>query len=221
MLEQRRISHSLLCGVLFSLASISLPGHASELVLRDEALAQTAGGRSLLKYVVNCALPEGVTVVTTVGGERFTYPGKMGLAPAWSTRALTDHEERLVSSCLLARTNRFGVPVEISSRNYSANPPVALRADDEEKAKFQVHEGGFFGNLFKEDAEAYVCTSKSPHDRQAFLERLRRECALASATPNRSRCNFVIVGDCDDRPFKQNGVDYSDEVIHVYLPAPR
>lgn len=219
----RRISNTLLCGVFLSLCAGAFSASASELTLRDEALAQTRAGRDLLKYLVSCSLQEGVNVVTTVGTERFSFAGKMGLAPGWSVRPMTDREERLVSACLLARTNRFGVPVEISSRNDSPDAPVSLQADENERQKFPFHEGGFFGNMFKDDAEAYVCIGQTSSLRRAHLERLRRECALppggSDAPQKLSRCNFIIVGDCQDRPFIQHGVDYTNEVINVYLPA--
>lgn len=222
MLVLRRISQSLLCGVFFSIASIGMSA-ASEMPLRDEVLAQTPEGRSLLKYLVSCAMPEGTTVVAMVGGERFTFAGKMALAPAWSTRSMTEREERLVSACLLARTNRFGVPVEISSRNDTPGMPPSLQADARERERFAFFEGGFFGNMFKDDAEAYVCIGDRSRIRQQHLERLRRECALPMATADSarplSRCSFIIAGDCGDKPFVQNGADYSKEVISVFLPA--
>ena len=218
-----RRTSTLLCGVLISISTFGLSAAASDLTLRDDVLAETPAGRDLLKYLVSCALPQGATVHATAGSERFSFSGKMGLAPGWSARPLTDHEERLVSACLLARTNRFGVPVEISSRNDAPDAPAALRADDKEREKFPFHEGGFFGNLFKDDAKAYVCIGNGSSLRRAHLERLRRECTLPAGdgamSPTPSRCNFIIVGDCGDKPFAQHGVDYAREVINVYLPA--
>src|SRR4051794_453827 len=114
----RRIPITLLCGA-FLLAPMLWQGPAlgAELALRDEILVQSPDGRQVLKYLVSCALPADVTVVAEHGGQRYSFPGGAALAPAWSTRALSAAEERLVSACMLARTNFFGKPVEISMRN--------------------------------------------------------------------------------------------------------
>jgi hypothetical protein len=42
--------------------------------LADPHLASTARKREQLTYLVRCALPEGVEVVTQQGAERFTFP---------------------------------------------------------------------------------------------------------------------------------------------------
>lgn len=218
----RRISFKLLCGVFFLLAALAAPASAAELTLHDEVLAQTADGRELLKYLVSCALPEGTTAVASAGSERFSFAGKMGLAPAWSARGMTEHEERLVSACLIARTNHFGVTVQISMRNDASNAPASLQTDAREKAQFPFFEGSFFGNLFKEKPEAYVCTGNPAKERHRHLTQLQRVCTLPRINSDSPRsasvCNFVIVGNCHDQPFVQNGVDYAAERISVYLP---
>lgn len=205
------------------LTSTALP--AAEVMLRDAKMAQTAEGREQLKYLVSCALPRDTTVIAVADNQRFSFPGSMGLAPSWATRPLTAAEQRRVSACMLARTNRFGVPVQLSLRSDAADAPESLHADADERHGFPFFEAGFFGNLFLENPEAYVCTGDTPPQRMPHLRSLLRVCSLpmsgTEASSGISRCGFIIVGSCKDRPFVQNRTDYSSEVLNVYLPGPK
>ena len=127
---------------------------------------------------------------------------------------------RLVSACILARTNRFGVPVEISLRADPAitDPPPALRADAAERAAFPLHEGGFFGDLFAPGAPARVCQGRAAIETPDKLRAARRVCALPSGatTPDGrplSACGFIITGPC-------TAAGRSPDAIHVYLRDP-
>ncbi len=210
--------------LLFLLATAGA-GHAIEFTLRDEKLAQTAEGRQQLKYLVNCALPADASVIAVVDDQRFSFPGGMGLAPEWATQPLTAAQQRRVSACMLARTNRFGVPVQLSIRSEATDAPESLRTDADERRAFPFFEAGFFGNLFLEQPEGYVCTGETQPQRTPHLRSLLRVCSLpmsgAHAASGISRCGFVMVGACKERPFMQNGADYSSDVLNVYLPGPR
>lgn len=211
-------------GALLFLLAISAAGDAAELMLRDEKLAQTAEGRQQLKYLVNCALPADDTLIAVADNQRFSFPGGMGLAPEWATRPLTAAQQRRVSACMLARTNRFGVPVQISIRSDAADAPESLRTDADERRAFPFFEAGFFGNLFLEKPEGYVCTGETPPQRTPHLRSLLRVCSLPMtgehAASGISRCGFVMVGACKEHAFVQNGTDYSSDVLNVYLPGP-
>ena len=204
-------------------ASTALP--AAELMLRDEKLAQTPEGRQQLKYLVSCALPEGTTVIAIAGNERLSFPGAMGLAPGWTTQPMTAAERRRVSACMLARTNYFGVPVELSIRSDAADAPPSLRADDDEQRTHTFFEAGFFGDLFKDQPEGYVCIGDTSQRRLPHLRSLLRVCSLpatgAGDPSHVSRCGFLIAGSCAAHPFLQNGTDYQPDVLMVYLPAPK
>jgi hypothetical protein len=73
--------------------------------LADPALASTAAKREQLTYLVRCALSEDITLYTQQGPERFTFQGRLGLAPHWLYEAMTPNEERWISACLLAHVN--------------------------------------------------------------------------------------------------------------------
>jgi hypothetical protein len=213
----------LLCAALAACAAGL--SHGAELQLNDDRMAATADGRATLKYLVGCALPAGTTVVADVAGARYSFPGSMGLAPDWSARALTPAEQRLLSACMLARTNRFGVPVMLSMRSDAPSRPASLEADADERRAFPAHEGAFFGNLFAPDQPVYACTASTAPAWIAHLRSQLRVCTLSAqeegVPAGYSRCRFRIVGACAGKPFVQGGIDYSAEVVHVYLPAPK
>lgn len=202
-------------------ARSTLAAEGQVLTLRDPAQAATAQGRSLLKYLVSCALPAEATVEVTVDGEPYRFTGAMGLAPAWAQRDLDEPEQRRVSACILARTNFYGLPVMLSMRSDQPDPVPALVADEAEQREYAFHEGAFFGNLFQPGSPAYVCQARAADaERKEILERTLRVCTLANkqGLPDQlSRCGFLIVGECNAGSFVQNGVDYSAEAIQIHL----
>lgn len=173
----------------------------------------------LIEYLVRCALAEGECL--EVNG--VAYYGRMGLARDWLHRGLTEAEEQLLSSCLLALMNARGAHVEVSLR--VLNPDVSnpfLQATDSEKREFKFFEGAFFGNLFRAEQPAFACIGQQCEDRGALLNRVHRVCTipsgltLADGRPL-SLCNMVLVGDADEPDvFTQNGVRYAYPVA-VYL----
>lgn len=190
------------------------------ITLTDTAQAASEDDRMRLKYLINCALPAGVIVETEVNGQHYEFPGDLGLAPEWSRRALTLQESRWVSACILARTNYFGRTVQISMRADLA-PAGRLVADAAEEKRFPLHEAAFFGNVFEADAPAYVCIGDAAR-REEQLRALYRVCSLPDGRllddgPPLSYCNFIITGPCDARPYVQDGVDYTSQVVHIYL----
>ena len=74
------------------------------------------------------------------------------------TARATDSCQRWVSACVLARTNAYGVHVQISMRAPAVVPPgrdaqyakiqAALATSPGEVATFGGREGAFYGNLF-------------------------------------------------------------------------
>lgn len=133
-----------------SLANASLTGSPS--------LIETADGREVFWYVVACALPTGSSVtVTDSTGTSYTFDGEIGLAPGWATTTPTVAERHWVTACLLARTNYYGVSVEVSMRG--SHP--ALATTTTETSTYKVPEGAFYGDLFDPAAQSwYACGTK-------------------------------------------------------------
>jgi hypothetical protein len=134
----------------------TLPTVPQQHALADPTLASTAAQRKQLTYLVRCALPADVALYADIEGERFTFPGSLGLAPRWLTEAMTPSEERWVSACLLAHVNYFGKHVQISIRATGVTVPELVPSADEQQT-FSIFEGGFFGNLFAPAPVAYTC----------------------------------------------------------------
>jgi len=65
-----------------------------QIALADPALASTPTKRQQLTYLIRCALPADIVVYAENGPERWTFPGRMGLAPHWLFTAMTPSEER-------------------------------------------------------------------------------------------------------------------------------
>ena len=216
-INSRRLSKA---GVFFLvwIASIAV---AKEHLLRNESLAQTEQGRQLLKYLVGCALPEADSVFITIDEKKYTFQGNLGWVPGWVDRPMTDAEKRKMSACIAAHTNFFGKTVQISLRSDDLAAPKGFQTTATERKDYSFFEAGFFGNLFVENPVSYVCLGNDSAERDKHLESLYRVCSLEHKNVKGfSRCNFKIVGHCKDKPFMQEGVDYSREVLQVYLPAP-
>ncbi|WP_437873489.1 hypothetical protein [Sorangium sp. So ce363] len=90
------------------------------------------------------------------------WHGRAGLCPDWHTGAPSAACQELVSACLFARNNAFGVTVDISMEwgdltpaepsDAAALSPEALSAALADVERFPVREGAFFGNLLDPDA---------------------------------------------------------------------
>ena len=191
--------------------------------LDTQNLLSTADGREFMSYVVSCALPSGQTLTAQdSSGTSYTFAGAHNLAPAWATRAPTISERRWVTACLLARTNVFGVAVNISMRH---DTNLALLSTTTERNTYSKPEGAFYGDIFATTPQLFACGNRTW---TTYQPSTFRACALSS-NGIESDCSFTYTGactastTCTDRtaPFgacKGNGVSYS-EVITIFLTS--
>jgi len=192
--------------------------------LGDEAreIVKTAGGREVVKYLVNCALPADVVAFVQLGSGSYDFPGAIGLAPDWTRRQLTEEEQRWVSACALARTNYFGIEVLISMRN-SMTTFAALQTTPQEQKEYSIYEGDFFGNLFSDPPVAGVSVGRRSQAEQDDPVLQRRVCT--ERDPERpaiggkplSRCGFIITGYADETDAHTIAGQRFDAYISVYL----
>ena len=196
-------------------------GAPAPLQLTADAPMAAADARVLTEYLINCALPEGVEVQAEHNGQDHRFAGAMGLAPSWIDKGLTLEEQRWVSACILARTNRFGKKIKLSLRAEESAFP-ALQASAQERALYSLFEGGFFGNIFAESPTAYVCGGKLT-TRQA-MDRIfnDRVCAEPSGETlisgaRLTRCGFIYTGPCNDPSSLAPDSTAYREVIYTYL----
>ena len=203
---------------IISHAEIS--AHVNRTELTATGLLSSSPSRTLLSYVVSCALPKGKELYADFNEERFVFKGSIGLAPNWLDRPLTLREQRWVTACLLARTNYFGKSIKISIR--TREPSIrALRVSESERREYPLHEGGFFGNLFTDKPVAYVCTGNvlGMSENTVLRDRICAQNSLIITPSGQtvSKCGFLITGQCGESSSQTiNGQRY-EEVVHVYL----
>jgi hypothetical protein len=158
------------------------------------AMAATVDGRSALSYLVGCALPSGTNVTATVGGFPFTFYGQMGIAPSWTTDALTDTQQRWVSSCLLGRVNKFGTNIYVSLRG--TNTGFSLQSG--ESRDYKIQEGAFWGNVFQGPSfYAAACNGVQQAANDTYGDLPNRECAEPDPTNEiGTPCGYEFAGTC-------------------------
>ncbi|APR85997.1 Hypothetical protein A7982_11346 [Minicystis rosea] len=150
-------------------AALTDPGAAGEL------------SRMFVAYTVGCALKSTHSFSfawTDAQGvvHDETYTGMIGLAPGWATEPLSDEvQQRLVSGCLAARTNYFGVTVQISLR--SPQNPLKKDLTSAEVAAYPHVEGAFWGNLFTTSPALSACYNAS---NESIARSAQRVCATGA-----------------------------------------
>ena len=152
---------------------------------------------TVMRYLVRCALPEGqsLTFTDSATGQSYTWTGGLGVAPDWAAGgAATVAEQQVVSACLAAHVNKYGlhVPLSVLGRNATGQLiPVTW----EELTTFSRREACFFGNLFTDEG-VHVGTDRgslSPRQstsRVCTLSRSKEESLAMGCAP------LVYVGSC-------------------------
>ncbi len=158
-------------------------------------LMATPDGREVLSYIVGCALETGQTLVDyDPDGNEYSFPGWLGLATSWADRTPTADERQLVTSCLLSRTNYFGVSVQLSLRGDS---PL-LTTDADELAAYPAHEAAFWGDLFDPSGvqTEFACESAEKVADEGNTSYTLRQCATPSGDGVTTMCGFTYQGTC-------------------------
>ncbi|MCP3135826.1 hypothetical protein LXT23_00560 [Pyxidicoccus sp. QH1ED-7-1] len=155
-----------------------------------------ANAAALMQYVVRCAVAAGQTRTYTnpVTGVTYTWAGSLGLAPGWASgAAATELEQEVVSACLAAHANKYGIHIPISVLGRTAtNTPIPYTAY--ELATYSEKEACFFGNLFNGDGiyaandQGYLSASEST----------ARACGLSSSATQSDCPPIVHVGRCSE-----------------------
>lgn len=203
-----------------SLNRISLNGLTSISGANGATILDTADGRDVFKYLVQCALTEAQSVtVSDSGGTAYTYAGAIGLAPDWYAGTPTASEKRWVSGCLLARTNAFGIGVAISLRGDNA----ILSVDADEAAGFTLREAAFWGDVFGDTMVANACPGPLKLADSQLSTMPLRACAVSSDGLV-TTCGHAYAGPCEQVCTDANGL-YTNcagqtEVVTTYLATP-
>lgn len=103
----------------------------------------------VMRYIARCGLPAGQVLSWEWNGTVYQWAGALGLAPAWGLgEAIPTGEQQLVTACLAAHSNKFGLHVPLSVRGPMADGVSFVALDEGEETLFPEPEGCFFGNLF-------------------------------------------------------------------------
>ncbi len=130
----------------------------------------------VMRYITRCALPAGQTLTYTHAGTTYTWTGVLGLAPGWAGGAsATVAEQQVVSGCLAAHVNKYGVHLNISVLGRDALGGV-IPTSTEELQTFGQPEAVFFGNLF--NGEGLFAANDA--DYLAYDQSTVRACGLSS-----------------------------------------
>src|SRR6266545_1460615 len=133
---------------LEELAGAALDGAETELV-------DSEAGRSLLSYVVRCALgATGSAAFPRASGPDLVYTGLLGFAPSWEDSPLEETKQRFMTGCLMAHVNAFGTRFPISVRSSALGTPLLT-----ERLLFPAQELAVYGNYFAAPSERslHVC----------------------------------------------------------------
>ncbi len=207
------------------LASNSLGAAA----LTSSTLIESADGREVFSYIVKCALPAGKSVAVRDSlGTRYTFAGEIGLAPTWQTTTPTVSERRWVTACLLARTNYYGVAVQLSMRGAH----TALATASTELRTYTVPEGAFYGDLFDPNGQTWFACGTNRWTSTLAAD-AQRTCTISEDGVT-TMCGFAYAFFCGSNYDTEHakactgsaapwascdgaGVTYP-EVISIYLP---
>jgi hypothetical protein len=149
-----------------------------------------------VSYIVKCAKPTGTNVTYTnpATGVAYSWPGELGLAPAWTNRAMTVAEQQVMSACMVAHANKYGVHVPIAVEGRTAAGVEIARAANE-LTSYPVREAGWFGNTANGEG-IFVCLDHVAWTAQYSSP---RACALDMQPPGQTSnaCPpIVFTGPC-------------------------
>jgi len=148
----------------------------------------------VMSYIVRCAVANGSSRTYTSKGTTYTWNGLFGLAPTWSSgQRPTVPEQQLITACLAAHVNRYGVHVPISVLGKNATG-TAIPLAANELTDYNSKEGCFFGNVFADEG----VFAAVDHSAWALNKSSARACAIDyKNVPSATDCAPLYqAGDC-------------------------
>jgi hypothetical protein len=176
---------------------------------------------TLMSYLIQCAVPSGQTrtYTNTQTGVTYTWKGNLGLAPDWASgKPATVKEQQVVSGCLAAHGNKYGVHIPISVLGKDAKG-VTIPYTSSELTTFSEKEGCFFGNLFNGNEGLYAVSDGPQLEAD---ESTARGCALSTVKNDSSQecpplirigtsCGKICIPDASKKFYTSctyNGITY-------------
>ncbi|QRK12509.1 hypothetical protein JQX13_22275 [Archangium violaceum] len=149
----------------------------------------------VMKYVVACAVPAGQTRTYTNSNTQTTHTwnGSLGLAASWASgAAATTAELQVVSACMAAHANKFGIHVTISLLGLDGAGNT-IPSTSQELTTYGLKEACFFGNLFDGSTGVFGSNDGLTLNSNQSSPRV---CGI-SGVPNSSQCvPMVYLGNC-------------------------
>jgi hypothetical protein len=105
--------------------------------------------RHVIGHAVECALSPEQSLSDPVSGD--VYEGWWGLAPSWSSGALTTDGRRDVTACMIQRLNISGAHVPVLLEG----PNSAIVEDEAYDSSYPIVESTAFGDLFSSDVPLF------------------------------------------------------------------
>ena len=168
------------------------------------------GHSALMGYMVRCAVPAGESRTFThpSTGRQYTWSGALGLAPNWAGGApATVEEQQVITSCLGAHANNYGVHVTMSVLGRGADGmPIPFSAG--ELSTYSRREACFFGNVFTSEG----LFAGNDRGDLGTHERSARPCGLTKAgvTSNETCPQVQRIGRCEEHcSLEPNGNYYT------------
>ncbi len=130
------------------------PLNGTKALAQTSTLMNDASSRTLVSYIVKCALPANHSITKKdSGGTSYTYAGLIGTAPEWEAGTCNTTCQERMSACLMAHVNTSGVHI-----------PIWLDSEGAigwgQNTSYPYQEGSFFGNVFVSPPKAYFCNGR-------------------------------------------------------------
>jgi hypothetical protein len=126
--------------------------NGSKALASSSTLMNSASGRTLVSYIVKCALPSGHSITKKdTAGTSYNFPGQIGTASEWEAGGCNTTCQERMSACLIAHVNTSGVHI-----------PIWLDSEGAigwgQNISFPYQEGSFWGNVFISPPVARFCS---------------------------------------------------------------
>ena len=160
------------------------------------AMGATQASRKVLTTAVICALDSTQSISFVVDGVSYAYTGGLGIAPGWTTSALTPTQASWVSACVFAAVNNLSMVVWVSVRGSVSSLVPSLT----ERTSYQIEEGAYWGNAFVDlgAIAAYSCDGVDQLINDTYADLPLRQCAQWDGVigSNKSPCGMGYAGRC-------------------------
>jgi hypothetical protein len=152
----------------------------------------------VMRYLARCSYPAGQSLTWTspTTNVTYTWPGVLGLLPGWASgNPMNPVEQQVLTACLAAHANGYGVHVDIAIEGNDATG-VPMPIGPTELSDYPIREGAFFGNVVSGVNAMFTCAD---HGAWGPSISSSRTCALHNGKPgtlSTSCAPIVYVGPC-------------------------